>query len=555
MMRRILFAVLLGGACSSVFAGNTSLIDASGLEYFIQTDTTSSSSSASGAASEASYTHVVISTTTSGASTTTTLTDAFDGFGALFVNGTAYTNNGAVTLECNNRQLIFNAQTIGNLSVSRKVFVPDNDAFCRWLNIITNNGAATESVTVSWDENNLGSDSDTLVVASSVNDALVTTEDDWVVSNGDVSDPRLAHVLQGPDAPERLDTIQFIPFDDEPTWSFILDIDPGETIIIMTFVSGQPTNFSATLKAEEIVELPANTMQCLTDTEISQIVNFAYADCDGDGLNDFSELADGSELDCNANGILDSCDIADATSEDCNNNGVPDECEDDTDADGTIDDCDNCADDANADQADADGDGIGDTCDNCAAAANADQADTDGDGIGDACDNCDNDTNADQADNDGDGIGNACDVCPEDSDAAQTDTDGDGVGDACDNCPADDNENQGDLDGDGVGDVCDNCPADSNANQADTDGDGVGDACDNCPDDSNPDQADVDGDGRGDECDSNNFTDPNDGVDPNADTGGAACAVCGPTGAALLPLLIAGYAGMLLIRRSHRKAA
>ncbi len=32
--------------------------------------------------------------------------------------------------------------------------------------------------------------------------------------------------------------------------------------------------------------------------------------------------------DCNGNGVPDDCDIADGTSEDCNVNGVPDECED-----------------------------------------------------------------------------------------------------------------------------------------------------------------------------------------------------------------------------------
>lgn len=47
---------------------------------------------------------------------------------------------------------------------------------------------------------------------------------------------------------------------------------------------------------------------------------------------------------------------------DCNDNGVPDETEPDTDGDNIIDECDNCPDDANADQADADGDGTGDAC-------------------------------------------------------------------------------------------------------------------------------------------------------------------------------------------------
>lgn len=48
---------------------------------------------------------------------------------------------------------------------------------------------------------------------------------------------------------------------------------------------------------------------------------------------------------------------------DCNANNVPDVCDDDTDSDGHIDDCDNCPNIHNPDQADGNGDGTGDVCD------------------------------------------------------------------------------------------------------------------------------------------------------------------------------------------------
>ncbi len=59
----------------------------------------------------------------------------------------------------------------------------------------------------------------------------------------------------------------------------------------------------------------------------------------------------------------------------------------DKDNDGIEDSYDNCADIANATQADYDNDTIGDVCDNCPLYANNDQADADQDEIGDACEN------------------------------------------------------------------------------------------------------------------------------------------------------------------------
>lgn len=186
---------------------------------------------------------------------------------------------------------------------------------------------------------------------------------------------------------------------------------------------------------------------------------------------------------------------------------------------------------------DIDGDGIPNLEDNCACNANPDQADTDGDGVGDACDNCPQHYNPKQLDYDDDGVGNECDNCPENYNPNQTDLDRDGVGDECDNCPYDFNPRQEyeyifdendsiigtigticdpdidgdgllnedpdehDMDGDGWINENDNCPRRYNPNQADSDHDGIGDECDNCPLHYNPNQEDMDYDGIGDACD------------------------------------------------------
>ena len=87
--------------------------------------------------------------------------------------------------------------------------------------------------------------------------------------------------------------------------------------------------------------------------------DFTLSDCNGNGVPDGCDIADGTseectanaipdecEPDCNNNGSADSCDLADQTSEDCNLNEVPDECDmasgtsRDDDGDGVPDECD-----------------------------------------------------------------------------------------------------------------------------------------------------------------------------------------------------------------------
>ncbi len=50
-------------------------------------------------------------------------------------------------------------------------------------------------------------------------------------------------------------------------------------------------------------------------------------DCNGNGIQDACDLLHGTSPDCNTNRVPDECDIAGGVSQDCNGNGIPDDCE------------------------------------------------------------------------------------------------------------------------------------------------------------------------------------------------------------------------------------
>jgi hypothetical protein len=279
--------------------GSQALIDAQGLKYFINTNITfSTSSSASAAMSEASFTHAVNASTVGGGTVSSTLNDAFDGYNTicLSLNNTVatcetgnanfviYNKNGPATSECLgttsgvNRQIVFPVQTSGSINMQRKVFVPDNDQFARWMNIFTNTGGTTQTVTMVV-ANNLGSDANTTIVSSSSGDATVDTSDTWASSFQNFnpttsSDPRLGHVFQGLGSQTPLAGIHFVNGDDNPFWGYTFQLAPGQTKVILNFVTGQPTKAAANSKAAELATLPANALQCLSSAERAAIVNF-----------------------------------------------------------------------------------------------------------------------------------------------------------------------------------------------------------------------------------------------------------------------------------------
>lgn len=283
------------------FTGSVALVDAAGLRYFINTNLTySTSSSASGAASEASFAAPVVASTSAGGTVMSPLNDMFDGYGAICVsfNGStgpcaynnlnyiSYNKNGPARVDtsvpaspaCTNRQWVYGAQPMGSLSVLRKVFVPNNDQFIRWMNIISNTtgSAVTFNLITS---NNLGSDTNTRVVTTSSGDNVVTTADTWVTSfqafSGSISpEPRIGHVMWGAGGTTPISNVHFVNGDDRPFWSYNITLAPGQSKIIVTYATGQGTKAAAAAQAAAIAAYGPSAQQCMSATELSEVVNF-----------------------------------------------------------------------------------------------------------------------------------------------------------------------------------------------------------------------------------------------------------------------------------------
>jgi uncharacterized repeat protein (TIGR01451 family) len=286
--------------------GDITLIDAAGLQYFINTNITafapfSSGSSASAGASEASYAAPVVASTLNGGTTTSALDDMFDGYNSICVSLTGatgpctvgspayafYYQTGAApvfdaavpaTPACTNRQLVFPAKAIGALSVQRKVFVPNNDTFIRWLSFFTNTSAAPVTFTMTT-ANNLGSDENTVITGSSSGDNAAQVTDTWVAtfqnfSGTTTSDPRIGHVLQGTGAPTPVSNIFFANGNDQPFWTYTITLAPGQTKAILNFATGSGTKAAAAAKAAALALLPANATQCMSGAELGQVTNF-----------------------------------------------------------------------------------------------------------------------------------------------------------------------------------------------------------------------------------------------------------------------------------------
>jgi hypothetical protein len=260
------------------------LIDGTGLEWFINDEVAYvTESSAVGAASDAVFVGAVEATTAGGGTELAVLADAFDGYNALQVSvdgggAVAYNNLGGATADCNGRQIVMPVLSAGGVTVQRKVYIPGNDGFARWMNVVTNSSGEPHTVQLTI-LNDLGSDAGTTIGTTSNGDAIVDASDDWATSyeaflQTSSRTPRLAHVFSSPGAAVRLSSIGFVNGDDKPMWGYNFTVPAGGTVTVLNFVAGLGSRADAALKGAQLAALPPWARVCMTSTESSSLANF-----------------------------------------------------------------------------------------------------------------------------------------------------------------------------------------------------------------------------------------------------------------------------------------
>jgi len=314
----VVVAVLAGASLASALP--ITLKDSNGTAYSINTQVVplSALSNASGALTDATFLKPVtvtvyyvgftpwfgfLTTYTTQHQVNVPLRPAFDGFNSLLITavngqklaaplvfnpGQALAAQDCADGNGNNKQLDFASQTFEaqNLTLTRKVYVPSNQEWVRWLNIVTNTGSASTQVTITL-LGLIASGSNTYVVTTSSGDNSLTIGDLWFttaqkVPQGTTSlEPSIGYVVQGPGATTPVSNLGISTTSSPPgkaAFSYTATIPAGGAAVVMTFVTVQGKSKAAKNTCNDIVTtpLPSSAIKCISQQELSQVVNFAH---------------------------------------------------------------------------------------------------------------------------------------------------------------------------------------------------------------------------------------------------------------------------------------
>ena len=200
--------------------------------------------------------------------------DAYDGG----MRNTAMTSFNTGLAEDNGREILIGPYATGGIQLSRKIYVPVDQSYARFLEIVTNTSASTVNFTVPI-YTNLGSDRNERFNLTSSGDTAVSTADNWLITDDSFAgtsggDPVVTHVVAGDGARVRPASFSGGNGSGEVSYRYNLTLAPGETQIIMHFASQAASQATALARAPELVATRLGTLDGLSARERAAIMNF-----------------------------------------------------------------------------------------------------------------------------------------------------------------------------------------------------------------------------------------------------------------------------------------
>ncbi|HEX3153214.1 MAG TPA: carboxypeptidase regulatory-like domain-containing protein [Candidatus Angelobacter sp.] len=209
---------------------------------------------------------------------------------------------GIASTELSGRQIAITQQGLAGLNVTRKVYVPQDGYFVRYLEELNNSGGSPVTVDlrltsnfrfISKVQNGFTFNREPRIIATSSGDTVLaisdpTARDHWVAVDDDedgdpfVSStnlPASVHVFDGPNAPLVVSDAQYnIDFDNNfgqltETWKTVT-VPPGGQVIFMHFAAQQTSRTAALASAQRLDQLPPEALAGLSTTELAAIQNF-----------------------------------------------------------------------------------------------------------------------------------------------------------------------------------------------------------------------------------------------------------------------------------------
>jgi hypothetical protein len=203
--------------------------------------------------------------------------DAYDGGHQISVDGEVFPwfSYGVA----DGREITIGPATLGSVEVTRQVYVPQDAAFARYIDLYENTTAAAVTITISM-KTNLGSNGSTTVLATSSGDTVVSAGDHWFVTDDSTDgyggyDPVVVHVISGVDGAVAATTAAVgDPYSDNVTYDYELTLEPFEQATMLQFAVQRYAPEDAIAAAEELSALLGSATDGMTDDEIALLRNF-----------------------------------------------------------------------------------------------------------------------------------------------------------------------------------------------------------------------------------------------------------------------------------------